>query len=415
MFPVMPRDFNGFVSLYGSFAIFIFSAILLVVPGGYSYGPLLLVIGSLVLCVKRPNFSLQKHDWIFIGVLATYFFASVLLNFVHGLSSRTYDLPLRYILAVPVYIFLVTYPPKQEYFWYGLILGALGAGAFALVQKYTADASWDGRASGFLNSIQFGDISILLAAIVLLSVLWLRNRSKNVILLALIFVSSLSGFAASFLSSSRGGWLVLAIIPLIIYASSADRFKKKIGLCVALMCVITATAYILLPDSNPLKSRIVATQHEVDQYIHGVGPFTSVSIRANMWKNGIESFADRPIVGWGSLTAIKQHYAAQWVGLNTQDDFNHLHNEYIDALAKKGIFGFSALMAIYLVPLYYFVSLMRTRQSNVMPFATAGVVLILCVMVFGLTQCFLAHNSGTMVFVFYLVIIKAYCRNIVES
>ena len=58
---------------------------------------------------------------------------------------------------------------------------------------------------------------------------------------------------------------------------------------------------------------------------------------------------------------------------------------------------------------------MRTRQADVMPFAAAGVVLILCVMVFGLTQCFLAHNSGTMAFVFYLVIIKAYCRNIVAA
>jgi O-antigen ligase len=74
--------------------------------------------------------------------------------------------------------------------------------------------------------------------------------------------------------------------------------------------------------------------------------------------------------------------------------------------------GIIVLMALLLVPLKYFLTLVtRTYDQDSVAFAAAGVVLMVCVMVFGLTQTFLAHISGVTIFSFYLVIITAYCRN----
>jgi O-antigen ligase len=405
---------NSFVSLYNSAAIFLFSAVSLVVPSGYSYGPLLLFIGGLLLFHKvRQRFSID--DWLFVGVLFFYFVINSALILHHDLPVRHYDNIIRVILAIPVYFLLIRYPPQEKYFWLGLVVGALGAGVFAVFQIYTSHANIiDNRANGFIHAIQFGDISLLTAGLVFCGGLWHVHENKFYFLIT-FFASSLLGLAASLLSSSRGGWLAIPLLFLVYYLASDTFLRKKIAWFFVLGGFVFSTSYIILPETNFLKKRVAVTHYEINAYFDKGTDYTSVNSRVMMWQSGLNAFKYKPILGWGDLVAIKSYFPSQWSELNKLDNFNHLHNEYIDALAKKGLVGFTALMALYLIPLYYFIGLMRTRQADVMPFAAAGVVLIVCVMTFGLTQCFLAHNSGTTVFVFYLVIIKAYCRNIVAA
>jgi len=404
----------SWMSIYCSFSIFLFSAIALVVPSGFSYGALLLVLGSLVLLRLRFRFFFQRHDWIFVLTFVGYALINVLLNVYHGLLGNAYDKPLRYLLVIPVYFFLISCPPKQSYFWLGLIFGSLGAISIAIYQQFFD--SWviiGGRSTGFLNAIQFGDIAVLLAGLLLTGILYIYHSKKQIFVL--IFFSAMA-LITSFLSFSRGGWLALPVVFYVLYIGADAQVRKKITLCACLFFTITIIIFFLLPESNLLKIRITTTASEVSTYLrHDINENTSTSTRIEMWKNGIEAFKARPILGWGNLDSIMSAFPSQWEKLKLLDDFNHLHNEYIDVLAKKGLVGFIVLMATYLVPLCYFADLMRTRQADTMHFAAAGIVLILCVMIFGLTQCFLAHNSGTMVFVFYLVIIKAYCRNIILS
>lgn len=404
------------MSIFCSFCIFLFSAISLVVPSGFSYGALLLVLGSLVLLRLRPRLFFQRHDWFFVLTLAGYVLVNVLLNVCHGLPANAYDKPLRYLLVIPVYILLIACPPKEYAFWFGVAIAAVSATIFAMYQKY-AVVGWWGRPVGYMNAIQFGNIAFLMASLLLCGALWFLSNCKNIYFFLLCAFSSSLGFVASVFSWSRGGWLAIPFVVFVLYQSFDINIRKKCFFYLSVSLVLTLFSYSFLPDNNLLKARILITEVEVASFMHGnESPNTTIGSRMDMWENGIGAFKAQPILGWGSLASIKSNYPTEWLELNNYDPtFNHLHNEYIDALAKKGLVGFTALMAMYLIPLYYFVGLMRTRQADVMPFAAAGVVLILCVMVFGLTQCFLAHNSGTMVFVFYLVIVKAYCRNIVAA
>jgi O-antigen ligase len=298
------------------------------------------------------------------------------------------------------------------FFWLGLMFAGLSAGFFAIFQVYFDSSHWE-RASGYMNAIQFGDISFLTASLMLCGVVWATYVLKNKYVAVLFLVSSLFGFFASFLSLSRGGWIAAPFVLYVLFLVFKPANKKMFLAFGAVGIFMTVALFIVMPQTNPIKVRILETGVDLTNFSQGElnSESTSFYTRVQMWKNGIDAFSERPIVGWGDITAIKNHYPVQWGALNAIDNFNHLHNEYLDALAKHGLVGFIMLMALFLVPLRYFLSLMREGSEESTAFAVAGVILIVCVMVFGLTQTFMAHNSGVTIFAFYLVIIRAYCRN----
>jgi O-antigen ligase len=414
---VKPRSF---AEAYVSSMVFVFSGLALILPGGYSYGPALLFLGSLTLALSGLKVQLKFSDWAFMGALLLYVLVNFVLNWVHGLTANSYDRPLKCLLAIPVYLLLITYPPKEFFFWSGLVFGALGAAFIAFCQQFELLAFslvLQGRSGGFLNPIQFGNISFLVA-VFLLPFFWSFSlRRKHTLILGLILLSSLLGFMAALMSLTRGCWVSTPFILFVIYKNLNHRTKRLFSICLCVFFFIFVATVFFLPFDHIFKSRLFEAGSEIGRFAEtGVYDVdTSIGSRLQMWKIGINSIKERPVFGWGDLAAIKAQFPSEWVELNRLYDFNHLHNEYIDILAKKGVAGFSVLMCLFLIPLLYFLGILRTQQTDILPFAINGVLLIVCVMTFGLTQCFLAHNSGTMVFVFYLVIIKAYCRNIVAA
>ena len=84
--------------------------------------------------------------------------------------------------------------------------------------------------------------------------------------------------------------------------------------------------------------------------------------------------------------------------------FTHAHNQYLDDLSKRGIVGLLALLAVLFIPLRTFMKKLNTTNDEVKLIATLGVAHILSVMIYGLSQGFLVHNSGT-IFYFFLTIV----------
>ena len=82
----------------------------------------------------------------------------------------------------------------------------------------------------------------------------------------------------------------------------------------------------------------------------------------------------------------------------------HAHNQYLDDLSKRGIVGLLALLAVLFIPLRAFMKKLSTTNDEVNLIATLGVAHILSVMIYGLSQGFLVHNSGT-IFYFFLTIV----------
>ena len=84
--------------------------------------------------------------------------------------------------------------------------------------------------------------------------------------------------------------------------------------------------------------------------------------------------------------------------------FTHAHNQYLDDLSKRGIVGLLALLAVLFIPLRAFMKKLNTKNDEVKLIATLGVAHVLSVMIYGLSQGFLVHNSGT-IFYFFLTIV----------
>lgn len=398
------------MTLYNSIAVFLLAAIALVVQSGYSYGAALLVVGSAVLLTARPSLKLNAHDWVLIFALLLYFSVNVLVNFTYGLPPRSYDRPLRVLLSIPAYLILVAYPPRPSFIFWGVVIGAIGAGVLSVHNRLFV-GWW--RYGGYLNPIQFGDISILLSGLSLAFALMYTELKKDILYLTSVLLAVLMGVTASISSESRGGWVALPFILLIVFFSSGVRLKKAFILMFALTFALIFSIYAALPEKNFVKVRVADTRAEL------IGSFgsdvrvenASVSTRLQMWENGWNAFLERPVYGWGDIMNIKSHFPEDWVYLNKFSDFNHLHNEYIDELAKRGVIGVISLLILYFSSLYYFYSVFRIAHNvESRSFAVAGIVLIIASMIFGLTQCFLAHNSGITIFIFLLVVIRAHCR-----
>ncbi len=163
----------------------------------------------------------------------------------------------------------------------------------------------------------------------------------------------------------------------------------------ALLVVLAAVSF----QGLGLERRLQATVSEAHGYFTSGSAHNSVGGRLEMWRTGLLISLEKPVLGWGS-EGYRQR-KAELVAAGLADpyvmDHSHAHNEYIDAVVKRGALGLAALLALYLVPLRFFSRAMRrSRHDPVRPYALAGVLLIACYVTFGLTQAFLTHNNGAM-------------------
>jgi O-antigen ligase len=399
--------------IFTSIAVFLFSAIALIVAGGYSFGAVMLFVGSAVLLWKRPALILKKDDYFLIGAFLFYFIIYSSSNIFHSDPGREYDAPLRFLLAIPVLLLLLTYPAKPAALWGGLAVGAIGAAVFVGWQYFVMGID---RPGGNTNAIHYGNVSMLLGILCLSGVTWARLQRRQVFWTALLFVGAVSGVLGSFFTGSRGGWIALPIcagIFIIHYCSSYGRryFYSSIFI------LITFFVAISLVPKSPIMERIELAVHQVNIYFNGSSVDTSVGHRFEMWRTAIVMIPEKIWFGWGSQGYMKNKIYSIEKGKIMPEiaPYTNVHNEYIDSLVKHGIIGFLALISLYSIPFFLFFRHINNPNPNVRPYALAGVFLILSYILFGLTTTFLTINIGVMMLSFFVVIFWSNLREVQSS
>ncbi|NMM28048.1 MAG: O-antigen ligase family protein [Glaciimonas sp.] len=394
--------------IYTSVAVFLFFAIALVIPSGFSVGAVLLLAGSIVLLRKHAKIKLQREEIILISVLALYFLAGSFANLVHGAPIREYDSPMRFMLAIPVLLLLRVFPPIPRFFWGGVATGAIASGLFAAWQFFFEGGM---RADGFTNPIQFGNIGILLGILCLPGLGWAASQRRSAFWLILLSGGIFLGLLGSLFSESRGSWISLPVALLVAYQCYGEALHKRhIAASLAVMLVLFGVLYVM--PRTPMEVRVRLSIAETQDYFKSGNTMTSAGTRLEMWRTGLLLFPERPWLGWGKEGYMKEAARLTQAGKvrPTDDVHSHLHNEYLDALVKRGVLGLAALLILYLVPLALFVKRIRSENHAVRPYAVAGALLSVCYICFGLTQAFLTHNNGVMIFAFTLVILWSLLR-----
>lgn len=393
--------FTG-AGFFTSLAVFLMGALALVVDSGYAIAPVLLLLASVTLLWRKPALNLQAEDKWLMAVIAGYSLLFIAQLLWEGASSRVFDRPSRFVFAVPVLLFVLAHPPKLSWLWSGIAVGSVLTGSWAIWQKLVMGVE---RATGFTYVIQFGNISMLFGLFCLAGLGWAVVQPHARRWVVLLVMGAAFGALASLLSGSRGGWIGLPFVFLVLYRAYGALLsaRLRIGIIAALLALVTLV--YVVPQTG-VQARVMQGFTDIELYRSGENKSTSLGARFDMWQGAITLIIEKPLTGWGwngyyqGIQALVDEgkvipFAAE----------NHAHNEYLDNFARRGVLGILSLMALYLVPLRLFARRLAEPDLALRSLATAGAILPVAFMDFGLSQVFFGHTSGVMVYAFWLAVL----------
>lgn len=390
--------------------VFLFFALSLAVTSGYSLGALIMVLASMVLIWKRPRLNLQRRDYLMIATLLGYFCIYTLNMLYHGDQARELDMPSRALLAVPVLLLLLAYPPRPAAWWAGIPIGAIAGAALAVWQFCVQHMERPQAATS--NAIHYGNVSILLGMLSLCGLGWARQQRHRGAWTLLLIAGSVAGLIGSIVSGSRGGWLVLPVcVCLFAFHYTQGRGKHYIAAVLAAFLGLSVLAYAL-PES-PVRARVAFAVDDLQKFQQSDNVTTSLGQRIEMWRTALELSTEHIWFGLGTngYMAAKQLLANE--GEMDKNILKHTnaHNDYIDALVKRGLAGVATLLLLFFLPLSLFAKALNRGNTESRPFALSGVVLCSCYPIFGLTTSSLTLNIGIFMLVFPMVMLWAQLRH----
>ena len=383
----------------------LFFATLTVTPNSYSVAALTLGALSLVaLPFTWRAWKTSKDVRLLTVVLGTYFASYVVEMVFHSESFSIIDMPSRVLLAAITLCLLYQFPPKLSWITLSISLGALISGVIAIYFTYALNMRAF-AAYGYMV-IQIGGICAWLGTLSLIAFLHYvhEKKLKYAIICA---IGSTFAILATLLSGARGAWLLtpfIMILSLWAYKHCLERKKLAVAL--------TAIALILSLAAPQIKTRIELVFNDLALYKQNQLS-TSSGARIEMWKSAILTSLDYPILGAGHDGVEKQKLKQIEKGEITRDilQFKRAHNQYLEELQTKGLVGVLALLVLFLVPLRWFYKKLRLgmalANSQLKAVSLMGCMHILMIMGFCLTQHYLNHHSGILVFSFGLAILAA--------
>ena len=396
----LPRLVNG--------ATFLFFALSLALKSGYSYGAALLLLAALLTLrhwwPKRPRDAALR-------CLATAFFATGLLALFDtlrsGLGVHGLELPLKFF-AVPLLLyFLATVPPQARAIWAGAAVGALLGLAVAWFYAHFAPETLPyGRAARFLHPIQLGNLAMLLALVCACS---LRARPRGW-QLWLTLAGVVAGVSTTLLSQTRGSFFALAWALFFLGLLSLRRrhFRAR-SVLLSLLTAAVAAALLWLGNMEVIAARWAQAQQDIALYEAGKAD-TSIGARFEMWRFAWAEGVRYPLFGAGTAQLLLDKDA--WCTQANLAPFGHLHNEFLDAFARRGLVGLAVLLTLFFLPLWLYRRRAGQHDSpDAAALRLAGRTQVLLYSGFGLTQAALFnHNSGFLFFALPLCLIYAVLR-----
>nr|WP_314625154.1 O-antigen ligase family protein [uncultured Janthinobacterium sp.] len=392
-----------------SVCVFLFFALALAVTSGYSLGALILLLSSTILLWKRPRLNLQRRDYLIIATLLGYFCIYTLNMLYHGDQARDLDMPSRTLLAIPVLLLLLAYPPRPAAWWAGVPIGAI-AGATLAVWQFCA-LHMDRPQAATSNAIHYGNVSILLGMLALCGLGWARQQRHRGAWTLLLIAGGVAGVTGSVISGSRGGWLVLPVcVCLFAIHYTQGRGKHYVAAVLAAFLALSVVAYAV-PES-PVRERVAFAIDDLQKFKQSDNVTTSIGQRIEMWRTALELSTEHIWFGLGSkgYMAAKQLLVKEGEMDKMIVNHTNAHNDYIDALVKRGLIGLATLLLLFFLPLVLFAKALHRGNEAARPYALAGVVLCICYPIFGLTTSSLTLNIGIFMLVFPLVMLWAQLR-----
>jgi O-antigen ligase len=380
-------------------------AILHVIHGGSTIFVSLAMLGICTPYLKRYRLFSIEETHLFI-VLISYLLAAVMSFLINGVNKESLEyleLYAKFLLAIPFLYLLLRIRAKEAYVWYGISFATFLAGILGLLETYFNGTTVI-RIHGSTNEIIYGNLSIAMAFMSIAGIGFFQKKSPW---LTLIPVGAfLFGVTASILSGTRGAWIAIpALSLLIVFFYWKDLTAIKRIAIISLLLFLPLLLY-KVPQTG-IKTRLDQAYKEVFNYQTIDEKTSSAGQRIEMWGISWNIFIANPIIGAGPgmYHQAAQKFIKKELGNEIVARYNHPHNEYLNMMATRGFFGFFALLALFFIPGKHFYSAMRNKDKAISRLGLAGMLLILAYIHFALTEAVFERSLFVLFFTFYLALL----------
>ncbi len=224
----------------------------------------------------------------------------------------------------------------------------------------------DHRLQG-MNPNAFGPIQLCLSGILLFYFI----EKPGTLLRWLALAGFILGIANVVFSKSRSTWMTLAVLGVLfaIYLARSQAVWKKITLVVVILSLISGS--YLLPI---VKSRIDQGIESINNYFatddyRDPARAIALGLRFELWKTGWYMFLENPLlgVGVGAFKPLAQANSERYQVNEAVHRFKYVHNQYLAALATRGVPGLILFLLIIGLPVYIAMSQKAFDRESEVP------------------------------------------------
>lgn len=404
-----PRYLSTIETLAG-ILLLIYPSLMFTVKGGMNGAFFLTLLLAIVVGLVPPN-GLQKIQWqrqwtAYVMAMFALSMAILINQSVHqDYQPHPYDAASRYFLAIPIFLLLQRLRPRV---FIPLQLAFSMAPFVGILMMKDLGGNRYGITT--LDLIHYGDFVLLLGVLSLFSLNWFGHDQAWLRILKIL--GFIAGVGASFMSGSRGGWLAIPVFLAIFLYFKTTPISARQLLVIALSFVFsTILLYIF---NSTFYERIYQLHHDITMFLQG-NPDTSTGVRWQLYQAAVNIIYEHPLFGVGhygfAAEMASQVEAGQITPLAAELGRAEVHNDILAKTAAMGIFGFLAILALYLVPFRLFWQASLSTIPAIRRAAILGITFVAGFMVFGLTVELLNLTKAAAFYSFTISVLLAICFN----
>ena len=242
----------------------------------------------------------------------------------------------------------------------------------------------------------FGFIMVLFGFIAIIDI-WTQSNKEKLFSMFIFFLAMYSVL----LSGTRIAFVItiaLFFSVMFIWSIRGYLTKKRLLLIVTVLTVITAVSM----NNKSFNDRIDIAFNEIKTFSVDTDSSGSIDLRLSMWSGGFEAFKQQPIIGYGYQNTgleASQHISGSYAKVFIKGQ-KMLHNDYINSLVGFGILGLLVLLALLFFPLTIFFK--RLKADKDFTKNAIGMLFIIALSVFAITDSIYSHNVMRSFVVFFL-------------
>ncbi|ABL02621.1 O-antigen polymerase [Candidatus Ruthia magnifica str. Cm (Calyptogena magnifica)] len=242
----------------------------------------------------------------------------------------------------------------------------------------------------------FGFIMVFFAFVAIIDV-WSQTNKEKLFSFLIFLLASYS----IILSGTRISWMIFLVLFFsVIFIWFIQGCLTKKGLLLIVVTAVITTVFFI--HSKQVNDRINVAFEEIKTFSKNKNSYGSIDLRLSMWRGGLAAFKQQPIIGYGyqntGLAASRYTSGSYEKGLIKGQKM--LHNDYINSLVGFGIVGLLVLLMLLFLPLAIFFKRLRTNKDFTKN--AIGLLFIIALSVYAITDSIYSHNVMRSFVVFFL-------------